>query len=289
MNSIKVSVVIPVYNRANLIDNTLNSVLAQTYKNIEVIIVDDCSDDSAELKAKLEHYGLDIIYIRHAINKHGGASRNTGIDASTGDYIAFLDSDDIWAPDKIEQCINRGTVENEILYSKIEDRGSVKPTFAFNNIKNVDEYLIVERQAMQTSSLFMRSSFAKAVRFDPSLKRFQDTDFIIRAQKLFDAKFSLIESVLVYMSDDDKGSRISSSVDPQPANIWLNKISSLLTEKSIAVFTFNRIINYSSNSLPRVMLFDIFIKRQCYKYLFNLDFKVFVKCILGSYQSKFRR
>ncbi|GAA04679.1 glycosyltransferase family 2 protein [Photobacterium leiognathi] len=284
-----VSVIIPVYNRAKIIDRTLDSVAAQTYKNIEIIVVDDCSDDSEELLVKLGNYNLDIKYIRHKKNMHGGASRNTGIDASKGDYIAFLDSDDIWADDKIERCVNRGMSENEILYSKIEDRNIVKPTFAFDNTKRVDEYLIVDRQTMQTSSLFMHSSFARVVKFDPSLKRFQDTDFIIRAQKQFEAKFSLIDSVLVYMSDDDKGSRISSSVDPEPAQIWLRKIRPLMTEKSIAVFTFNRIINYSSNSLPRITLLRLFVDGRCYKYFFNLDFKVFVKCILGSYQSKLRR
>ncbi|MUK77036.1 glycosyltransferase [Aliivibrio fischeri] len=284
-----VSVVIPVYNRANVINNTLNSVASQTYKNIEVIIVDDCSNDSNELKRKLENYDLNIKYIRHETNLHGGAARNTGIDIAKGEYIAFLDSDDLWSVDKIEQCINKGVSKNEILYSKIEDRKSIKPQYAFDNNKDVDEYLIVERQTMQTSSLFMRSSFAKIVRFDPSLKRFQDTDFIIRAQKLFEAKFSLVDSVLVYMTDEDKGSRISSSVDPGPAQFWLNKIHSLLTEKTIAVFTFNRIINYSSNSLPRTSLFRLFIMGQCYKYFSNLDYKVFIKCVLGSYQSKFRR
>ncbi|MUK67976.1 glycosyltransferase family 2 protein [Aliivibrio fischeri] len=289
MNEVMVSVVIPVYNRANVINNTLNSVASQTYKNIEVIIVDDCSNDSHELKRKLENYDLNIKYIRHETNLHGGAARNTGIDIAKGEYIAFLDSDDLWSVDKIEQCINKGVSKNEILYSKIEDRKLIKPQYAFDNNKGVDEYLIVERQTMQTSSLFMRSSFAKIVRFDPSLKRFQDTDFIIRAQKLFEAKFSLVDSVLVYMTDEDKGSRISSSVDPGPAQFWLNKIHSLLTEKTIAVFTFNRIINYSSNSLPRTSLFRLFIMGQCYKYFSNLDYKVFIKCVLGSYQSKFRR
>lgn len=289
MNSDKVSVVIPTYNRAHIISRTLDSIAAQTYKNIEVIVVDDCSNDSSALKAKLEQYDLNIKYIRHEANLHGGAARNTGIDASSGEYIAFLDSDDTWAPDKVGQCVDNGVAENEILYSKIEDRGLIKPSFAFDNDSNVDEYLIVERQAMQTSSLFMRASFAKAVRFDPSLKRFQDTDFIIRAQKCFDAKFSLLESVLVYMTDDDKGSRISSSVDPKPAYVWLEKISSLLTSKSIAVFTFNRIINYSSNSMPRTSLIRLFVQGKCYKYPFDLDFKVFVKFVLGSHQSKFRR
>lgn len=289
MGDIKVSVVIPVYNRSGIIGSTLDSIVAQTHKNIEVIIVDDCSSDSDELQLKLSQYDLNIKYIRHVINMHGGAARNTGIDAARGEYIAFLDSDDTWAPNKIEICLNRAISENEILYSKITDRGIVKPTFAFDNNKNVDEYLIVERQAMQTSSLFMKSSLAKTIRFDPSLKRFQDTDFIIRAQKLFNVKFSMIDSVLVYMTDEDKGGRISSSVDPKPAIVWLEKNRTLLTKRTISIFTFNRIINYSSNSLSRISLVHLFISEDCYRYPCDLDFKVFVKCILGPYQRKLRR
>lgn len=284
-----VSVIIPVYNRAHVIRRTLDSVASQTYKNIEVILVDDCSDDSVALQKLIDSYDLDIQYIRHEKNMHGGASRNTGIDASSGEFIAFLDSDDIWAPEKIEKCISRDLEEKEVLYSRINDRGSVIPSYAFNNNNDVDEYLLVERQAMQTSSLFMSAHFAKAVKFDPSLKRFQDTDFIIRAQKLHNAKFTFIEAVLVDVTDDDKGGRISSSVDPQPAEVWLNKIRTLMTAKSIAVFTFNRIINYASNSLPRSYLFRLFIAGQCYKYPLELDYKVFLKCVLGSSQSKLRR
>lgn len=289
MGDIKVSVVIPVYNRSGIIASTLDSIVAQTHKNIEVIIVDDCSSDSDELQLKLSQYDLNIKYIRHATNMHGGAARNTGIDAARGEYIAFLDSDDTWSPNKVEMCLSRVVSKNEILYSKITDRGSVKPTFAFDNKKDVDEYLIVERQTMQTSSLFMRSNLAKTVRFDPALKRFQDTDFIIRAQKLFNVKFSLIDSVLVYMSDEDKGGRISSSVDPKPAEVWLEKNRSLLTKRTIAIFTFNRIINYSSNYLSRVSLFYLFINESCYRYPCKLDGKVFIKCVLGPYQRIFRR
>lgn len=284
-----VSVVIPVYNRAHVISRTLDSLVKQTYKPIEVVIVDDCSSDSEALQEKLNEYDLDIKYIRHEVNKHGGAARNTGIEASSGDYIAFLDSDDIWDSKKLEDCMAFGVGDEEILYSKIQDRNLVKPTFAFDNRENVDEYLLVEQQSMQTSSLFMKASFARAVLFDPTLKRFQDTDFIIRAQKKFSAKFSLIDSVLVYMTDDDRGSRISSSVDPEPAIFWLNKSKDFLSEKTQAVFTFNRIINYSSNTISRRKLFRTFFDEKCYKYILKLDFKVFIKIILGKHQSRLRK
>ncbi|OOF31712.1 glycosyltransferase family 2 protein [Salinivibrio proteolyticus] len=285
----KVSVIIPVYNRASVITRTLDSVAAQTYKSIEVIIIDDCSDDSEQLQNILKNYKLNIKYIRHETNLHGAAARNTGIDAAQGDYVAFLDSDDVWLEDKLEKCINKKIGEREIIYSRIVDRGTVKPTAAFDNNKDVDEYLLVERQAMQTSSLFMHKSLAKEIRFDSRLKRFQDTDFVIRAQKIHNARFVYMDCVLVKMGEEDNTGRISASVDPIPAIDWLEKIDPLLTDKSKAVFIFNRIINYASNSYSRKSLIKLFMERKCYRYFNCLDYKVFVKFLLGNKQSIFRK
>jgi len=100
-----VSVVIPTYNRGWCIERTLESVFAQTHKNIEVIVVDDAStDDTAE---RLAPFLDKITYIRHSTNQgialqaEGGPARNTGIGRATGDYLAFLDGDDLWEPDKL--------------------------------------------------------------------------------------------------------------------------------------------------------------------------------------------
>lgn len=95
-----VSVIIPTYNRAKTIERTVNSVLAQTWKAIEIIVVDDGSTD--QTPEVLHRYGDKIRVIRQ---KNGGpaAARNTGIKAATGDIISFLDSDDLWLPDKTER------------------------------------------------------------------------------------------------------------------------------------------------------------------------------------------
>lgn len=95
-----VSVIIPTYNRAKTIERTVNSVLAQTWKAIEIIVVDDGSTD--QTPEILKGYGDKIRAIRQ---KNGGpaAARNTGIKAATGDIIAFLDSDDLWLPEKTER------------------------------------------------------------------------------------------------------------------------------------------------------------------------------------------
>lgn len=98
----KVSVVIPTYNRAAYLKATLESVLAQTYKDIEVIVVDDSSTD--ETARIVSSFGSKVKYILQD-NRERGAARNNGIRNSAGDYIAFLDSDDLWLADHLESCV----------------------------------------------------------------------------------------------------------------------------------------------------------------------------------------
>jgi glycosyltransferase involved in cell wall biosynthesis len=93
-----VSVVIPTYNRAEYIAETIESVLQQTYSNLEVIVIDDGStDDTANVVAA---FAPKVRYVWQE-NSERGASRNHGLRLASGDYIAFLDSDDLWLPDKV--------------------------------------------------------------------------------------------------------------------------------------------------------------------------------------------
>ena len=104
----KLSIVIPVYNTAVYLKECLDSIINQTYSNIEIICVDDCSpDNSAEIIKEYAAKDNRIKYIKHSENKKQGAARNTGIDAATGKYITFIDSDD-YLNDKYvyEKCIS---------------------------------------------------------------------------------------------------------------------------------------------------------------------------------------
>ena len=97
-----VSVIIPTYNRAHLVGRAIRSVLNQTYQDFEIIVVDDGSTDNTGEVVK----GLNdprIHYIRYEQNRGGSAARNTGIRASRGEYIAFLDSDDEWRLEKLKK------------------------------------------------------------------------------------------------------------------------------------------------------------------------------------------
>ncbi|PZD84330.1 glycosyltransferase family 2 protein [Bacilli bacterium] len=103
----KVSVIIPTYKRANMLERAINTVLKQTYKNIEIIVVDD-NDPSTEYRKNtnklMEKYkdNNKVKYIKHNKNKNGAAARNTGIRFSTGDLLCFLDDDDWYLENKLE-------------------------------------------------------------------------------------------------------------------------------------------------------------------------------------------
>lgn len=99
-----VSVVIPAYNVAPYIADTLNSVFAQTFTDFEVILVDDGSHDGDELERALGPYRDRVRYVRQE-NLGAGAARNRGIRESRGEFIAFLDSDDLWMPTYLEKQV----------------------------------------------------------------------------------------------------------------------------------------------------------------------------------------
>lgn len=124
-----VSIITPCYNAESFISSTIESVLAQSFRNWEIIIVDDCSlDNSSAIIKKYQNEDSRIRYLR--TNKPSGSPtipRNIGIKEAKGRYIAFLDSDDIWLPDKLEKQLKVFT-ESEVAivysnYEKMEQNG----------------------------------------------------------------------------------------------------------------------------------------------------------------------
>jgi len=105
MSTELVSVIIPAYNSEKYISDTIDSVLNQTYKNLEIIVVDDGSTDNTEkvVKEKLSNFS-NFKFLKQC-NLGSAEARNLGIRNSNGNYIAFLDADDLWLPQKIEKQI----------------------------------------------------------------------------------------------------------------------------------------------------------------------------------------
>lgn len=123
-----VSIIMPAYNCGDFIGTTLDSVINQSYKNWEVIVVDDCStDNTADVVQKYIKKDNRIKY--HKLEKNSGAAvaRNKSVDLATGKYMAFLDSDDVWFPEKLTKQI--GFMEENdygftcTSYTKIDEQG----------------------------------------------------------------------------------------------------------------------------------------------------------------------
>ena len=100
----KISVVMPAYNAERYIEASMGSVLTQTWRDLELIVVDDCSRDATPEKVRrMAERDERVIYLRNERNSGASASRNRGVQAAGGEWIAFLDSDDLWRKDKLER------------------------------------------------------------------------------------------------------------------------------------------------------------------------------------------
>lgn len=102
----RVSVIIPVYNAEKVIGKTLASVFNQTYKNMEIVLVDDCSKDKSSqvIEAFMKDHP-EIVFFCQQKNQGAGAARNKALELAKGQYVAFLDADDMWHPEKIQKQI----------------------------------------------------------------------------------------------------------------------------------------------------------------------------------------
>lgn len=103
-NKEKISIVVPVYNAEKFLKETIECVLNQTYPNFELILVDDCSKDNSAEIIKNEK-DKRVIYLKNEKNSGAAISRNNGIKYATGDYICFIDADDLWEKEKLEKQI----------------------------------------------------------------------------------------------------------------------------------------------------------------------------------------
>lgn len=246
----KVSIIIPAFNSSRSIGKTLDSLVNQTFKDFEVIIIDDCSKDVLELEALLEGYKqLDLTLLKHDVNKNGAAARNTGIKRALGEYIAFLDSDDQWENDKLEKylCLtSEFQDDNYIFYSKIRvlkcdgSQPIERPTRPITEGEHVSDYLFVSHELIQTSTILLKTSLAKEILFDERFIRHQDYDFVIRAQDRFNAKFVFLDKALTnYTSSINAiGRSISLGESSSYSKFWLNEMKKFMTDESILHYKF---------------------------------------------------
>lgn len=202
-----VSVIIPVYNGEKYVKETLQSVLVQSYSNIEIIVIDDGSiDSSASVVTGLENDRIRYVY---QCNAGVSAARNHGVIVAKGDYIAFIDADDLWHPDKLTLQIAflEANLDCPIAYSNRETFADSKELIFSENIvdafeKQVLFLTLLKHNHIHCSSVVVRKqALIKIGLFDTMLAASEDSDLWIRAANL--GKFGYINSVLSFYRRHD--------------------------------------------------------------------------------------
>ena len=185
-----VSVIVPAYNVAEFIGDALNSVLAQTFTDHEIIVINDGSPDTEALEKVLAPYMSRIVYLKQE-NRGVSAARNTGIKAARGSLIAFLDGDDTWLPHYLEVQVPRiqadPTIDvlypNVIMFGDSSEAGEEFMTICPSNGEVTFERLLLQECNVSNCSIARREAILRAGLFDESLRSVEDFDLWLRVIK----------------------------------------------------------------------------------------------------------
>lgn len=232
----KVSIVIPVYNGSNYLREAIDSALAQTYKNIEIIVVNDGSNDSGATEEIALSYGEKIQYFS---KPNGGVATalNMGIEKMTGEYFSWLSHDDKYLPEKLSTLINVLTgVEDKttILYSDyelIDEKSSLITQITLNHeqLEEKPLYSLLRGSVHGCSMLIHKDCFEKVGGFNLGLKTTQDYDLWFRMLQKY--SFKHINRYLIQSRwHTEQDSKKSPHTIKEANELWIHMMSSL-TEK----------------------------------------------------------
>jgi glycosyltransferase involved in cell wall biosynthesis len=190
-----VSVVLPVFNRALAVRSALQSVLNQTYQNWEIVVVDDSStDDTASVIEEHARKDLRIRLLRHSERRGAQAARNTGIEASQGHWVAFLDSDDQWLPDSLQLRLNLAKDKGlSVVHSEcyvVRNLTGEPQLFGIPAMSGRVYKELLKRPGPAFPSLLVaRAALVRIGYLDEAIISFQEWDTTIRLAKYYDFGF----------------------------------------------------------------------------------------------------
>lgn len=244
----KVTAVIPTRNRPQLVTRAVRSALRQTYRQIEVVVVVDGPDGETEgCLAEIQDPRLRIVVLE--TSRGGSGARNAGVEAARGEWIAFLDDDDEWLPEKIAKQVSfaselkdsnvflaaryivRSTNGEDVLPYRLPDPG-----------ERIDEYLFCPKGfrgaegGLQTSNIFASRELLLRVPFVQGLKRGQEYMWMVSACHYGNAKFHVMADVLSIFNIEgfSDGNRISSKPKWRSQYEWMKQHKECFTRRTYA-------------------------------------------------------
>ena len=244
-----ISVIIPTYNRGKTIRRAIESVLAQSYHQLELIVVDDGSTDGTDQQIN-EIQDKRFKYIKLTSNLGACHARNVGIEEATGFYIAFQDSDDFWHPDKLEKQVNvmnqtgADVVGCGVIECIEEGQAYVSPIPIDAKSGFCTTKQVAGKTLFVTSTFLARADVLKQNLFDENLPRYQDYELIIRLIQRYRIYFMNEALVNKFEQKDSitwSNTRFARAV--QAEEIILAKHGSIIEESGEMPFHLRRLIN----------------------------------------------
>lgn len=237
----KVSIIIPVYNGSNYVKYAIESALNQTYKNIEIIVVNDGSKDAGKTKDIVKSFGNKVKYYE---KENGGVSTalNLGIEKMTGEYFSWLSHDDIYLPNKVEKQIDY-LISNNLINKKVilySDYGVIDSNSKFIANRVLDhqllddkpEYSLLRASINGLTLLIPKKAFDEIGLFKKELRAIQDYELWYRMMKKY--KFIHIPEVLVQTRiHPNQTTNTSSNVISEGNEFWKKMIKELKKEDMI--------------------------------------------------------
>ena len=256
----EISVIIPYFNNSKTIGRALRSVSEQLFKNYEIIVVNDGSDDWDEAQRIVNDFNFEkLTIVHHNKNSNGAVARNTGIERAVGNFIAFLDSDDEWLADHLLKSIDfckeysyRSTrlflCSSIIIHhnSDLSTRG-IKRNLDVTKVEKVIsvlEEIYVKNRILSCPTFFFSRDVVENVKFDTSLRRFQDIDFCLNASQIPGLEFYLLPHVgaRVHWNDLSINKLKSKGLKSDSIQYFLNKNITLFDDRTKSKFIHKELI-----------------------------------------------
>ncbi|PZT56957.1 glycosyltransferase family 2 protein [Paenibacillus silvae] len=260
-----VSIIVPMFNTEEFIEESLESIIGQTYKNIEVILIDDCSfDRTYEIALQYSLTYRNILLIKQETNKGVSSARNAGLRAAKGDYVFFLDSDDTLPLEAIEKMCNAAVEHNADIVTGLYERFD-KSSSSISNIFNIYPELKTEGElnvykvpailySVYTCGKLFKMSVVEQMNFTETLKYGEDQAFTIEC--LLKTKKIYNLSSIVYNYRFREGNTESSS-----QSVYKNPVENFEYLRKMFTLVQNLFAEYVSNPQTRIELLSVYLSR----------------------------
>ena len=190
-----ISCVVPVFNGERYLGEALESILKQSYRPVEIIVADDGSTDGTS--TVIVKYGERVLYLKQP-NAVSAAARNLGLTAAQGEFVAFLDADDLWHPEKLERQMARFQARPELDYCLAHVQNFWVPELIEEEKRFRDHRISKALPGYSTCTLLARRAlFARVGQFNTAVKHADDTDWFLRVSE-HRATMEMLADVLLY-------------------------------------------------------------------------------------------